>query len=408
MNVKKLIALILVVVMLAAMFVGCGKDDKVTLDVVVAEYGPNTAAWWKQFEADFEAANEGIDLLIDVVSWNDITAKVQTLIANNNAPDILNIDSFADYQAAGLLLPAQSYVSETTYAKFYQSFLDQSVVDGTVWAVPDLASCRAMYYNKDILDAAGVAVPTTFEELRAACEAIKAYDPSIYPWGVDMTGDEGQACFAYYIWNNGGDFTDAEGNWTLNNPKNVEAIEFIVGMVKDGLTNSDPATETRYINQDMFGAGQVAMMIGPNSIPTYIADGGYSINWGVAGIPSSTGNSIAHGVMDRFMTFDNGYSEEEMAAITTFYDFFYEDTRYSEWVLMEGFLPATSAGGEAMAAADPANAAWIEIVGTAKFYPQSKAEWADVKTGVIEVEQQALLGGDVQALLDALQSEIAG
>ena len=408
MNVKKLIALILVVVMLAAMFVGCGKDDKITLDVVVAEYGPNTAAWWKQFEADFEAANESIDLLVDVVSWNDITAKVQTLIANNNAPDILNIDSFADYQAAGLLLPAQAYVSETTYAKFYQSFLDQSVVDGTVWAVPDLASCRAMYYNKDILDAAGVAVPTTFEELRAACEAIKAYDPSIYPWGVDMTSDEGQACFAYYIWNNGGDFTDAEGNWTLNDPKNVEAIEFIVGMVKDGLTNSDPATETRYINQDMFGAGQVAMMIGPNSIPTYIADGGYSINWGVAGIPASTGNSIAHGVMDRFMTFDNGYSEAEMAAITTFYDFFYEDARYSDWVLMEGFLPATSAGGEAMAAADPANAAWIEIVGTAKFYPQAKAEWADVKTGVIEVEQSALQGGNVKDLLDALQSEIAG
>ena len=408
MNMKKIIALVLVVVMLVALCAGCGKDEKVSLDVVVAEYGQNTAAWWKQFEADFEAAYENVDLVIDVVSWNDITTKVNTRIGNNDAPDILNIDSFADYQAAGLLLPAQDYISETTYAKFYQSFLDQSVVDGTVWAVPDLASCRAMYYNKDILDAAGVAVPTTFDELVAACEAIKAYDPSIYPWGVDMTTDEGQACFAYYIWNNGGDFTDAEGNWTLNDPKNVEAIEFIVGMVKDGLTNSDPATETRYVNQDMFGAGKVAMMIGPNSIPTYIADGGYSVNWGVAGIPASTGNSIAHGVMDRFMTFDNDYTEEQMAAITAFYDFFYEDARYSAWVMMEGFLPATSAGGEAMAAADPANAAWIEIVGTAKFYPQSKAEWADVKTGVIEVEQAALQGGDVQGLLDALQAEIAG
>ena len=408
MKMKKIIALVLVLVMLASLCVGCGKEEKVTLDVVVAEYGLNTAAWWKQFEADFEAAYENVDLTIDVVAWADITTNVNTRIGNNDAPEILNIDSFADYQAAGLLLPAQDYISETTYAKFYQSFLDQSVVDGTVWAVPDLASCRAMYYNKDILDAAGVAVPTTFDELVAACEAIKAYDPSIYPWGVDMTTDEGQACFAYYIWNNGGDFTDAEGNWTLNDPKNVEAIEFIVGMVKDGLTNSDPATETRYVNQDMFGAGKVAMMIGPNSIPTYIADGGYSVNWGVAGIPASTGNSIAHGVMDRFMTFDNDYTEEQMAAITAFYDFFYEAARYSAWVMMEGFLPATSAGGEAMAAADPANAAWIEIVGTAKFYPQSKAEWADVKTGVIEVEQAALQGGDVQGLLDALQAEIAG
>ena len=406
---KKVFAAILALTMVLTMAACGAKDEKVTLDVVVAEYGQNTAAWWKDFEADFEAAHDNIDLTIDVVSWNDITTKVNTRIGNDDAPDILNIDSFADYQAEGLLLPAQDYISEETYAKFYQSFLDQSVVDGTVWAVPDLASCRAMYYNADILAEVGVEVPTTWDELRDVCEKIvEFYGGEVYPWGVDMTTDEGQACFAYYIWNNGGDFTDADGNWTLNSAENVEAIEFIVDMVNSGLTNSDPATETRYVNQDMFGAGKVAMMIGPNSIPTYIADGGYSINWGVAGIPSTTGNSIAHGVMDRFMTFDNDYSDAEMEAITAFYDFFYEDTRYSEWVLMEGFLPATSAGGEAMAAADPANAAWIEIVGTAKFYPQSKAEWADVKTGVINVEQQALQGGDVQTLLDALQAEIAG
>ena len=411
---KKYLALLLALVMTMAL-VACGNsgsgsasDEKVTLDIVAAEYGQNTAAWWKEFEADFEEANKNIDLTIDVVSWNDITTKVNTRIGNNDAPDILNIDSFADYQAEGLLLPAQDYISEETYAKFYESFLEQSIVDGTVWAVPDLASCRAMYYNKDILEAAGCEVPTTWDELRAVAEKIKAYDAEIYPWGVDMTTDEGQACFAYYIWNNGGSFVDANDNWTLNDAKNVEAIEFIVGMVQDGLTNSDPANETRYANQDMFGAGKVAMMIGPNSIPTYIADGGYDINWGVAGIPSTTGNSIAHGVMDRFMTFDNGYSDAEMEAIKTFYDFFYEDTRYSEWVMMEGFLPATTAGGEAMAKADPNNAAWIEIVGTAKFYPQSKAEWADVKTGVIEVEQKALQGGNVQELLDALQAEIAG
>ena len=40
----------------------------------------------------------------------------------------------------------------------YDAFLAQSEVDGTVWAIPDLASARAMYYNKDILDAAGVEV----------------------------------------------------------------------------------------------------------------------------------------------------------------------------------------------------------------------------------------------------------
>ena len=406
---KKFFAMLLALVMVMSLVACGGSNEKVTLNVIAAQYGTQTADWWKGFEADFEKANGNIDLVVDVVSWNDIYTVVNTRIGNNQAPDILNIDVFADYQAEGLLLPAKEYVSEETYAKFYQSFLDQSVVDGTVWAVPDLASARAMYYNKDILDEVGVEVPTTWDELKDVCQKIKDhYNGEVYPWGVDMTTDEGQACFAYYIWNNGGDFTDADGNWTLNSAENVEAIEFIIDMVKSGLTNTDPATETRYANQDMFGAGKVAMMIGPNSIPTYCEAGGYTVNYGVASIPTNTGVSVSQGVMDRFMCFDNDYSEAELAAVTTFFDFFYEDTRYSDWVIMEGFLPATSAGGEIMAAADPSQAAWIEIVGSSYFYPTAKAEWADVKQGTINVLQQALLGGNVQTLLDDLQADIAG
>ena len=422
---KKFFALLLALTMVLSL-VACGgsndaaesTDDaateetaeKVTIDVIAAQYGTQTADWWKGFEADFEAAYGDIDLVVDVVSWNDIYTVVNTRVANGEAPDLLNIDVFADYQADGLLMPVEEWVSDETYAKFYPAFLEQSVIDGTVWAVPDLASARALYYNKDILAAAGVEVPTTWEELTAACEALKAYDPEIYPWGVDMTTDEGQACFAYYIWNNGGDFTDAEGNWTLNSAENVEAIEYIVGLVNAGLTNTDPATETRYDNQDMFGAGKVAMMIGPNSIPTYCSVGGYEVNYGVASIPVNGDNtSVSAGVMDRIMCFvEDGRSDAELAAITAVVDAFYDDEPYSEWVLMEDFLPATTAGGEAMAAANPDAAAWIDIVGSAKFYPTAKAEWADVKQGVINVLQNALLGGDVQTLLDELQAEIAG
>ena len=383
--------------------------DKIEINVVAAQYGQNTNNWWADFQDEFNAAYENINLTVEVISWNDISTVVNTRVSNNQAPDILNIDLFAAYQADGLLLPAEQYVSDETYAKLYPAFLEQSVVDGTVWAIPDLASARAMYYNKDILEAAGVEVPTTWDELKAACEAIKAYDSSIYPWGIDMTTDEGQAAFAYYIWNNGGDFTDAEGNWTLNSDKNVEAIEYAIDLVNSGYTNTDPANETRYALQDMLGAGKLAMMIGPNSIPTYVSDGGYSVNLGVASIPTNGGNpSVSAGVMDRFMVFDKGHSAEKLEAIKTFFDFFYDDTRYSEWVLMEGFLPATSAGGEIVASSDPAMAPWVEIVGSCKFYPVAKSEWDDVKQGVINVEQSALLGGNVKELLDELQSNIAG
>ena len=411
---KKIIALLLVLTM-ALSLAACGNkpvaedDGTATVTMIAAQYGNETAAWWADFEAKFEAANENIDLVVDVVSWNDIYTVVNTRIANGEAPDLLNIDGFADYQADGLLLPAEEWVSETTYAKFFPSFLEQSVVDGTVWAVPDLASARALYYNADILAAAGVEVPTTWEELKAACAAIKAYDAEIYPWGVDMTTDEGQACFAYYAWNNNGGFVDADGNWTLNSAENAEAVNFIVSMVNEGLTNTDPTTETRYDLQEMFASGKVAMMVGPNQISKYCEQNG-GINYGIASLPTNgdaAGASV--GVMDRIMCFaEENRTESEKAAITAVVDAFYDDEPYSEWVLMEDFLPATSTGNELCAQANPGMAAWIDVIGSAQFYPAAKAEWADVKLGVIDVLQQTLLGGDAQALLDALQAEIAG
>ena len=426
---KKIISLLLVLAM-ALTLVACGgsktetaetqaaateaapaaSGDKIEVTMIAAQYGTQTADWWANFVAEFNAAHEDINLVVDVASCNDIYTVVNTRIANGEAPDLLNIDVFADYQADGLLLPASDWVSDETYAKFYPAFLEQSVVDDVVWAVPDLASARALYYNVDILNEVGVEVPTTWDELTDVCQKIyDYYGGEVSPWGVDMTPDEGQACFAYYIWNNGGDFTDAEGNWTLNSAENVEAIEYIIGLVNAGLTNTDPPNETRYDNQDMFGAGKVAMMIGPNSIPTYCKVGGYDVNYAVASIPVNGDNaSVSAGVMDRIMCFDNGYTAEELAAVTAVVDAFYDDEPYSEWVLMEDFLPATTAGGEAMAAANPESAAWIDIVGSAKFYPTAKAEWADVKQGTIDVLQQALLGGNVQELLDDLQAEIAG
>ena len=410
---KKIIALLLVLAM-ALSLAACGNkpvedDGTATVTMIAAQYGNETAAWWADFEAKFEAANENIDLVVDVVSWNDIYTVVNTRIANGEAPDLLNIDGFADYQADGLLLPASEWVSEETYAKFFPSFLEQSVVDGTVWAVPDLASARALYYNADILAAAGVEVPTTWDELKAACEAIKAYDPEIYPWGVDMTTDEGQACFAYYAWNNAGGFVDAEGNWTLNSAENAEAVNFIVDMVKAGLTNTDPTTETRYDLQEMFASGKVAMMVGPNQISKYCEQNG-GINYGIASLPTNGDKAGASvGVMDRIMCFaEENRTESEKAAITAVVDAFYDDEPYAEWVLMEDFLPATSTGNELCAAANPGMAAWIDVIGSAQFYPAAKAEWMDVKLGVIDVLQQTLLGGDAQALLDDLQAEIAG
>ena len=392
--------------------------DEITLDVIICQYGPNTQEWFlgsgmngTNFVDKFEAENPGIKLNLEVVSWNDVYTVVDTRIAAGNAPDILNIDVFANYATDGLLLPVSEYCPEELYNDFFPSFIAQSVIDDTVWAVPDLASARAMFYNVDMLNEVGVEVPTTWSELEDVSQAIiDFYNGEVYPWGIDMTTDEGQAAFAYYTWGNGGGFVDADGNWAVNSPENVEAIKFAVDLVNKGFTNPNPATQTRYDLQDMFAAGKMAMLIAPNQLPTYVADKGGTINMATANIPAADGKtSSSVGVMDRIMAFKDDSAPDQAArneAIGKFLTFFYNPENYVGWVSMEGFLPAVNSAVEALVAADPSFEAWLDVLGGCQFYPTAKAEWDQVKQGVIAAEQAALTGADVQAELDALQAQL--
>ena len=415
---KKLVTLLLAVLLLTV-FAGFGLAEDITLDVIIAQYGPNTNNWFlgngmdgSNFVKKFEEANPGIKLNLEVVSWNDIYTVVSTRISNNNAPDILNIDTFADYANEGLLLPVSDYCPEELFGDFFPSFIEQSVIDGVCWAVPDLASARALYYNADILEEAGVEVPTTWAELEDVCQAIiDTFGGEVYPWGIDMTTDEGQAAFAYYAWGNNGGFVDADGNWAVNSDANVAAVEYAIGLYNKGYTNPNPATQTRYDLQDMFGAGKLAMVIAPNSLPTYIADKGYTgVNYAVADIPHNEGaGSSSVGVMDRIMAFKDDSAPDQAArneAIGKFLSFFYDPENYVGWVSMEDFLPAVNSAVEALVAANPSFEAWLNVLGSAQFYPTAKAEWIDVKQGVTNVEQSALTGGNVKALLDELQAKI--
>ncbi len=395
-------------------------EGDITLDVIICQYGPNTQEWFlgsgmngTNFVDKFESENPGVKLNLEVVSWNDVYTVVDTRIANNQAPDILNIDVFANYANEGLLMPVSEYCPDELFNDFFPSFIDQSVIDGTCWAVPDLASARALFYNVDMLEEVGVEVPTTWAELEDVSQAIiDYYDGEVYPWGIDMTTDEGQAAFAYYTWGNGGGFVDADGNWAVNSPENVEAIEYAVGLVEKGYTNPNPETQTRYDLQDMFAAGKLAMIIAPNQLPTYVTDKGGTINLATANIPANEGKtSSSVGVMDRVMAFKDDAAPDQAArneAIGKFLTFFYDPENYVGWVSMEGFLPAVNSAVEALVASDPSFEAWLGVLDACQFYPTAMAEWDQVKQGVISVEQAALTGADVQAGLDELQASLVG
>lgn len=402
--------------------------EKVTLNVIISQYGNYTQDWWPTFEKDFEDTYSNIDLNVEIVSWNDLYTVVSTRISTNQAPDILNIDTFADYVADDLLVPAEEYTSDELKAKLIPSFWTANELDGTVWALPILASCRALFCNMDLLNEAGItAPPKTWDEVDAACKAVlDTFGGSIVPWGLDISSDEGQAAFAYYTWNNGGGFVDADGNWALNSAENVEAMNYIKSLIDNGYCNANPYTDTRYPLQDAFSAGSQAMMIGACNMMK--ADSPVE-NYVVADLPTQTGTSVSMGVCDRLMVFDSSITASKNAdeaarldAVSKFFDFFYDTNRYSEYMVYEGFLPVTTDSSELLAkSADQFTVGGTDTPGdndyfanfssillSCNFYPSSRSEWIDVKQGVIDAEQRICQGEDAQTVLDALQAQIAG
>ena len=418
---KKFIAVVLALMLALSCAAVAFADDPVELDVIICEYGNNTRDWFlgtgmngSNFVDLFSKANPDIKLNLQVISWSDVHKEVSARISNNNPPDILNIDTFSEFQADDLLLPVTDYCPEDLYQDFFPAFMSESVIDGTVWAVPDLASARALYYNKTIFDEVGIEVPTTWAELKDACQAIKDfYNGEVYGIGLDLTEDEGQATFAYFAWGNNGGFTDKDGNWALNTDENVQAVEFIMDLINSGFANPSPSTQTRYELQDLFGAGKLAMVIAPNQLPQYLAEKGFTVDYVTADIPhneGATGSSV--GVMDRVMAFKDDAAPDQAKrneAIGKFLKFFYDPANYVGWVSMETFLPAVNSAVGALVESDPSFEAWLNVLGNCRFYPAANAKWADVRNGiVVDVEQRALTGEAVKPLLDALQTKIAG
>ena len=419
---KRFVAGLAILMCLASVFAGGGKEKasgKQVLDVIISQYGNYTKEWWTEFEANFEAANPAIDLNIEIVSWNDIYSVVTTRISTGEQPDILNISGFADYVADDLLMPAEEYTSAAVKAQIIPSFWNSNEMDGTVWALPILASCRALFYNVDLLNAAGItSAPKTWDDVLAACEAIRAtHGSSVTPWALDISTDEGQAAFSYYSWNFGGGYVDAAGNWKLDSAENVQAVEYIKKLIDSGYVNAGPYTDTRYPLQDGFSAGTVAMMIGPMNMVS--ADS--TVNYGVADIP---GKGVGLGVCDQLMVFKDAKAADQAArtaAISKFFDAFYECETYSDYMVFEGFLPATldgsdylaknaekhTVGGSTKTGDSEYFATFCAVLPTCHFYPMQKAEWMDVRNGVIDVEQKVGQGLiSAKDALSALQAQV--
>ncbi|MEI8222413.1 MAG: extracellular solute-binding protein [Actinomycetes bacterium] len=377
----------------------------VNLTMVAADYpgdGKTQQAQWDAVSKAFAAANPGITMTVNVVSWDVIDDKVKTLIATGKTPDIVNKGDYSAPAAAGLLYKASEMVSASTLADIIPTFLNNSMYNGTAYAVPDLASARALFYNKAILKKAGVTkLPTTWKELLTVLSKIKAKNPGVYGYAVPMGPEEAQAEFSIWAGGNGGRLYDYTAKkWTVNSAANIEAMAFLKKMNDLKYIEPNPAKCDRTAcAQTLFAAGKAAFINGSVFLPGWLKDnGGAGIDLGSGSFVHNDGQeAVTLGVQDYFTAYKaNGHQAE----IQKFMDFLYKPANYAAFLKAAGgFIPATKSAG-VEAAKDPALAPFIALLPHAIFYPGDIATWPAVKGALQQSVGLAVTGNPSKVLGD--------
>ncbi|HKU03158.1 MAG TPA: sugar ABC transporter substrate-binding protein [Arthrobacter sp.] len=108
-----------------------------------------------------------------------------------------------------------------------------TTVDGKVVGVPIITEREVLYYRKDLLQAAGLQVPKTMDELEAAAKAIKASSPGTAGF-VARTGKSAAVTqFSSFLYSFGGDFVDSSGKASVNTDAAKKAYAFYGGLIKN-------------------------------------------------------------------------------------------------------------------------------------------------------------------------------
>ena len=376
-----------------------GEGGDTTIDMLVPSYSDNTKALWEGVVEELEAANDGVTVNLQIESWENLESVLQTKIQSGEAPDIYNGGAFSAFAAEGLLYPAEDIASGDIIGDFQESFVENESFEGTQYGLPLLASARALFYNEDLMEEAGVAEPPkTWDELYDAAKKIT--DTGTPGYGMPLGSEEAQGESLIWFAGNGGGFGD-ESEITVNTPENVEAAEFMKKMITDGVTQPYPGATQRTPMINVFAQGKIGMVYALPQTVGQIEKENPDLNYGVANVPTNTGEPATLGVADRLMAFKNDDDKQE--AITQFMDFFFETGTYVPWVEAEGFLPTTKSGAEEMASNEVLKP-FLDMLPDAQFYPTSNPAW-NATDGAFKSLMGQLEDQDAKTVLDQIQAK---
>jgi ABC-type glycerol-3-phosphate transport system substrate-binding protein len=385
-----------------------GATGDVTVQFNILGYSPNTPKLYQKAIDDFQAANPGIKVVLSNGSWDTAHEKILSWINTGDSPDITVLGPKWLPELIDLdgLQPFDSYLSAGFTDNFSPSLMEPLTVDGKIYSIPEALSTRMMYYRTDLFEAAGItSPPKTWAEFVTALKAAQT-PPDVYGIAIQGAGDESVWNYTYFMLGAGGYFTNEAGDWAINQPANVEALQYEVDLVsKDKVSPPDPTAVDQDTVQALFTSGKAATYFGPPwTLPSI--DAAIKDKVAIAPYPTKDGSPAPLYIQDSFVLFKNA---KHPAEATKFLEFWSQDKYQVEFNTVESLIPVTTSAGADPAFADNASLqAFVAAIPDARSYPL-KIGWETVNVELRNAIQAALLGqktpqqalDDAQAAIDA-------
>ncbi|WP_112310532.1 ABC transporter substrate-binding protein [Pseudogemmobacter bohemicus] len=217
----------------------------------------------EEYVDEFEELS-GAGFEIDYLNENDRRAKSQADASTVGSYDVYYVDeaNLPLFASSGWIVPLDGYYpSEYDYEDFDAGMRTVASYEGKQWFAPIQGGGDLLVWRTDLLEAAGIAPPTTWEEYTAAVAAL--HDPSKGIYGVALRGQRGSGA---NVWRwlplfaaNGGKWVDESGAFAFNSEAAVKATEEYLALFK----YSAPGTQTGSFDESTgaFRSGKVALII---------------------------------------------------------------------------------------------------------------------------------------------------
>ena len=248
-------------------------------------YGESTPV--KPALAGFEKEYPWITVDYQALDWDSMNEKFTVGVSSGEAPDVATLDmTWIPTLAANGALEDLSTISGgqlngTPIADHYtKGALDAMTFDGKFVTMLFDFDTYALYYRADLFAKKGIAVPTTWDELRAAAKQLAESSkgsgkPDRYLYAIRPNTFH----FSQFLFQNGGTILNADNTKAaFNSAAGVAAVQIQKAMLDDGSGLYWPDA-----NNDLLPAitsGQVAMF----------ADGPYYMGLLKTGVPDQSGD----------------------------------------------------------------------------------------------------------------------